>query len=274
MHVIVSEHVIAVNISITSCGRDYRTRTCGILVPNQALYQTELNPDLVFLLTTILLYHVFLFLSSIFLIFFYFFAPLNMLWNWELYHSILGAKDRIEPPTSWLWAKRATTALLRNIFGAGGRIRTPDLLITKQLLCLLSYTSMYDGVCPSNFYSSSMDCNLWLTNKSYLMLKISTKSHLDIFARRKLPCHEGAHRYAANSILNFAVNKEFNNIVVYNFNGIILVSIFPAFCHANVRLSYLISNIKSIVKEKSAKDVYISYTKWLYKQESNLLKSN
>ncbi len=26
-------------------GRDDRTRTCGILVPNQALYQTELHPD-------------------------------------------------------------------------------------------------------------------------------------------------------------------------------------------------------------------------------------
>ena len=26
--------------------------------------------------------------------------------------------------------------------GAGGRIRTPDLLITNQLLCQLSYTSM------------------------------------------------------------------------------------------------------------------------------------
>ncbi len=27
-------------------------------------------------------------------------------------------------------------------FGAGGRIRTPDLLITNQLLYLLSYTSL------------------------------------------------------------------------------------------------------------------------------------
>lgn len=26
-------------------GPDDRTRTCGILVPNQALYQTELHPD-------------------------------------------------------------------------------------------------------------------------------------------------------------------------------------------------------------------------------------
>ena len=29
-------------------------------------------------------------------------------------------------------------------FGAGGRIRTPDLLITNQLLYQLSYTSIFD----------------------------------------------------------------------------------------------------------------------------------
>lgn len=31
--------------SLQKNGRDYRTRTCGLLVPNQALYQTALNPD-------------------------------------------------------------------------------------------------------------------------------------------------------------------------------------------------------------------------------------
>ena len=90
----------------------------------------------------IIISHFSIFVKCFFDVFSIFFAPLNMLWNWELYHSILDAKDGIEPPTSWWWAKRATTALLRNIFGAGGRIWTPDLLITKQLLCLLSYTSI------------------------------------------------------------------------------------------------------------------------------------
>ena len=41
--------------------------------------------------------------------------------------------------------------------GAGGRIRTPDLLITNQLLYLLSYTSMestmtLDGVSQARLY--------------------------------------------------------------------------------------------------------------------------
>ena len=35
----------------------------------------------------------------------------------------------------------ATRELLHIQFGAGGRIRTPDLLITNQLLYRLSYTS-------------------------------------------------------------------------------------------------------------------------------------
>ena len=42
----------------------------------------------------------------------------------------------------------ATRELLHIQFGAGGRIRTPDLLITNQLLYRLSYTSMSCGVCP------------------------------------------------------------------------------------------------------------------------------
>ena len=36
----------------------------------------------------------------------------------------------------------ATRELLHMKFGAGGRIRTPDLLITNQLLYQLSYTSI------------------------------------------------------------------------------------------------------------------------------------
>ena len=35
-------------------------------------------------------------------------------------------------------------------FGAGGRIRTPDLLITNQLLYQLSYTSISISVAYSN----------------------------------------------------------------------------------------------------------------------------
>ena len=31
-------------------------------------------------------------------------------------------------------------------FGAGGRIRTPDLLITNQLLYRLSYTSVFSAI--------------------------------------------------------------------------------------------------------------------------------
>ncbi len=45
----------------SSESRGDRTRTCGILVPNQALYQTELR-----LVNALLLYHAFSFLSSFF----------------------------------------------------------------------------------------------------------------------------------------------------------------------------------------------------------------
>ncbi len=45
----------------SSESRGDRTRTCGILVPNQALYQTELR-----LVNALLLYHAFYFLSSFF----------------------------------------------------------------------------------------------------------------------------------------------------------------------------------------------------------------
>ena len=57
-------------------------------------------------------------------------------------------------------------------FGAGGRIRTPDLLITNQLLYQLSYTSSsnsriyltrWQGVCQQEFsaFPSFFSCRPW-----------------------------------------------------------------------------------------------------------------
>ena len=49
-----------------------------------------------------------------------------------------------------------------SINGAGGRIRTPDLLITNQLLYQLSYTSVFAGfVCLSDvIYIITIHCHL------------------------------------------------------------------------------------------------------------------
>ena len=51
-------------------GRDDRIRTCGILVPNQALYQTEPHPVVLFSQQRELLYNIIPVLSTLFLIFF------------------------------------------------------------------------------------------------------------------------------------------------------------------------------------------------------------
>ena len=38
-------------------------------------------------------------------------------------------------------------------YGAGGRTRTPDLLITNQLLYQLSYTSVFHVLCEERLYN-------------------------------------------------------------------------------------------------------------------------
>ena len=44
------------------------------------------------------------------------------------------------PPLA-TWVHSRILCCAQNVLGAGGRIRTPDLLITNQLLYQLSYTS-------------------------------------------------------------------------------------------------------------------------------------
>ena len=59
--------------------------------------------------------------------------------------DVLVEEGGFEPPklTQQIYSlpPLATRELLHIQFGAGGRIRTPDLLITNQLLYRLSYTS-------------------------------------------------------------------------------------------------------------------------------------
>ena len=59
--------------------------------------------------------------------------------------SVLVAGRGLEPLAFGLWARRATncsTPRFGKEYGAGERNRTPNLLITSQLLCQLSYTSV------------------------------------------------------------------------------------------------------------------------------------
>ena len=55
------------HLSRFTYGRGDRTRTCGILVPNQALYQTELHLEMLFNNNSlIIIYHIFGFVNMIF----------------------------------------------------------------------------------------------------------------------------------------------------------------------------------------------------------------
>ena len=69
-------------------------------------------------------------------------CPIWPLWNAPIYDLILINKQiflQLDSNNIFAYAK---IKLCDSTAGAGGRIRTPDLLITNQLLYQLSYTSL------------------------------------------------------------------------------------------------------------------------------------
>ena len=74
--------------------------------------------------------------------------------------------------------------------GAGDRIRTRDLLITNQPLCLLSYTSVYKRKRLTNPDGPSYVKSMYLICQSLFHKYHYTSSHLvaqQIFGRIKMP---------------------------------------------------------------------------------------
>ena len=67
--------------------------------------------------------------------------------------------------------------------GAGGRTRTPDLLITNQLLYQLSYTSLYCLICRTDdiyYIISPSTCQAFFILFSFFLIKWSRRQDLNL----------------------------------------------------------------------------------------------
>ena len=67
--------------------------------------------------------------------------------------------------------------------GAGGRTRTPDLLITNQLLYQLSYTSLYCLICRTDdiyYIISPSTCQALFILFSFFLIKWSRRQDLNL----------------------------------------------------------------------------------------------
>ena len=70
-----------------------------------------------------------------------------------------------------------------SINGAGGRTRTPDLLITNQLLYQLSYTSLYCLICRTDdiyYIISPSTCQALFILFSFFLIKWSRRQDLNL----------------------------------------------------------------------------------------------